>query len=348
MRKTLEGFVQAGVLYLRDVGGPLEAIAAIRDRARTGEAVGPEIFFSGPLAERPPLFWAALNEKLPGTTVPIESASQVDSLVASVARAGGSFVKVFGKWDLDLFQRLVRLAREADLEVVVDPGAPFFQDIPIDVALEAGVTSIEHAHNAWQTALPSNLKATHARLASGTDRAVQVAFINQVLPLGLDALDLDALRALGDRMAAAGAYFCPTLHVIEAWRVAHPSLPGFTPEDPERVWNGFADVATRITQLVAERGVRLLIGQDGADSAGTVREMELLVRIGIPPAEVLRAATVHPAQWLKRDQEIGSLEVGRRADLVLVSADPLVDMTTLRSAVLVVQGGTVRRRDRDQ
>jgi imidazolonepropionase-like amidohydrolase len=60
---------------------------------------------------------------------------------------------------------------------------------------------------------------------------------------------------------------------------------------------------------------------------------------------VLRAATVHPARWLKRDHEIGSLEVGRRADIVLAGADPLRDMTALRSPVLVVQGGTVRRHD---
>jgi hypothetical protein len=343
VRKMLEGFVQAGVLYLRDVGGPLEGIAAIRDRVQAGEVVGPEIFFSGPLAERPPLFWAHYNEKLPGLTVPIESEADVDSLVASVARAGGSFVKAFGKWDLDLFKRLVRLARENGLEVVFDPGAQFFQAVPVDVALAAGVTSIEHSIFAWQSALTPALKAKHDAAASATDRTARVAFANEVIPLGVETLDPDVVRALGDRMAAAGAYFCPTLQVAEAWRVAHPAFPGPGPENPDRYWNGFADVATRTTQVLAERGVKLLIGQDGADPAGTIREMELLVRIGIPPADVLRAATLHPAQWLKREHEIGSLEVGRRADLVLVGADPLVDMTTLRSPVLVVQAGTVRR-----
>jgi imidazolonepropionase-like amidohydrolase len=346
VRKTLEGFVQAGVLYVRDLGGPLDVIAPMRDKVRAGDLVGPEIFFSGPLAERPPLFWAPLNEKLPGVTVPIETEAQVDSLVTSVARAGGSFVKTYGKWDVDLFRRLVRLAGEANLEVVVDPGAPFFQDIPIDTALAAGISSIEHAHAPWQSALPADLKATHDSLASGADPAALVAFIIRVFPLALDALDPDTLRALADRMTAAGAYFCPTLQVAEAWRTEHPSLPGLAPENPGRHWNGYADVATKITQVFAERGVKLLIGQDGVDPAGTIREMELLVAIGVPPADVLRAATVHPARWLKRDHEIGSLEVGRRADLVLAGADPLRDMTALRSPVLVVQVGTVRRRDR--
>jgi hypothetical protein len=343
VRKTLEGFVQAGVLYVRDLGSPLDVIAPMRDQVRAGELVGPEILFSGPLAERPPLFWASYNEKLPGLTVPIESEAQVDGLVTAVARAGGSFVKIFGKWDVDLFRRIVRLARAANLKVVVDPGTPFFQSLPLDTVLAEGITSIEHAIAPWQSALRTDLKTTHDRLASGTDRAARGAFVNQVVPLALEGLDLDRLRALGDRMLVAGAYFCPTLQVPEAWRTAHPSIPGFAPQNPDRHWNAFADVATKITQVFAERGVKLLVGQDGIDPAGTIKEMELLVRIGIPPADVLRAATVHPAQWLKRDQELGSLDVGRRADIVLVGADPLRNVTALRSPLLVVQAGTIRR-----
>lgn len=344
VRTTLEAFVQSGVLYLRDVGGPLDIMSAMRQRVQAGELMGPEIFFSGPLAERPPLLWGAYNEQLPGLTVPITTQADVDSLVTAVARAGGSYVKTFGKWDVELFRRLVRLAGESDLEVVVDPGAPFFQDIPIDTALAAGVTSIEHAIAAWQSVLPAALKATHDSVASLRDQAALIAFLTRVIPLGTAALDLDLLRSLGDRMVAAGVYFTPTLNVLEAWRVSPPSLPWFSPENPARHWNAFADAATRITQILAERGVKFLIGQDGADPNGTVREMELLVAVGIPAADVLRAATLHPAQWLKLDHEIGSLQVGRRADLVVVGDDPIRDMTALRSPLLVLQGGTVRRR----
>jgi hypothetical protein len=131
-----------------------------------------------------------------------------------------------------------------DLEIVVDPGTPFFQAIPIDTALPEEITSIEHATALWQRALRADLKTAHDSLASATDRAARVAFVNQVVPLALEALDLDTLRAMGDRMTA-GAYFCPTLQVPEAWRTEHPSsLPGFAPKDPDRHWNAFADVAT--------------------------------------------------------------------------------------------------------
>lgn len=344
VRSTLEGFVQAGVLYVRDVGGPLDVLEPLRDRVETADVVAPDIFFSGPLAERPPLFWGAANQQLPGLTVPVESEAQADSLVSAVAEAGGSFVKAFGKWDTGLLRRMVRRAREADLEVVVDPGAPFFQSVPIDTAIAAGVTSIEHAIAPWQSALPAALKAAHDSAFAATEQTVRAAFVLRVVPLGTNSLDLDGLRALADRMVAAGVYFTPTLSVVEAWRVSHPSFPGLSPDDADRHWNAFADAATRMTQILAERGVRLLIGQDGFDPEGTVREMELLSSIGVAPAEVLRAATLHPAQWLKLDHEIGSLQPGRRADVIVVGEDPLRDLSALRSPALVIQAGFVRRR----
>jgi prolyl oligopeptidase len=343
VRTALEAFVQSGVLYVRDVGGPLDVMAAMRDRVQAGDVVGPEIFFSGPMAERPPLYWARFNEQLPGFTVPVESAAQVEELVRSVAAAGGSHLKVFAKWDPALLRQLVPLAEKAGLKVVVDPGAPFFQDIPIDTALAAGVASIEHAHTPWQSALPARLRVEHDSLTSGPDD-VRQAFVERVVPLGVEALDLDALRALADRMAAAEAYFCPTLTVTEGMRRALRPRGDASPEEVRRFWNGWAAAATTITQVLAGRGVKLLNGQDGIDPAGTVGEMELLVAAGIPPADVLRAATLHPAQWLGRDDEIGSLQVGRRADLVIVRDDPLRDITALRSPLLVLQAGTVRHR----
>jgi prolyl oligopeptidase len=343
VRAALEAFVQSGVLYVRDVGGPLDVMAAMRDRVRAGDVVGPEIFLAGPMVERPPLDWARFNEQLPGFTVPVESAAQVAELVRSVAAGGGSHLKVFAKWDPALLRQLVPLAEEAGLKLVVDPGAPFFQDIPIDAALAAGVASIEHAHAPWQSALPAGLRVEHDSLASSPDD-VRQAFVERVASLGVEALDLGALRALGDRMAAAGAYFCPTLTVVEGLRSGLRPRGDASPEEVRRFWNGWADAATTITQVLAGRGVKLLNGQDGIDPAGTVGEMELLVAAGIPPADVLRAATLHPAQWLKLDHEVGSLQAGRRADLVIVRDDPLANMTTLRSQVLVLQGGTVRRR----
>jgi cytosine/adenosine deaminase-related metal-dependent hydrolase len=334
VRTNLSGYVRQGVLYLRDVGGHLQTLRSLRDRIRSGDLMGPEILFAGPMTERPPLTWGAYNRDFPGYAVPIEIPADVDSLVASVARAGGSHLKVFGAWDPGLFRRAVRLAHERGLKIVVDPGLPFFQDIPFDTALAAGAKSLEHGHTPWQTVLPPDLKEIHDRLQAGTDEDATVDFRLRTVVLGREAIDFAALRALGDRMVASGAYFCPTIRVMEEeWRGQGDT------------WDGLAAAAVEMTRALAERGVSLLVGSDGdpRDATATIREMELLVGLGVPPAQVLRAATINPARWIGRDDEIGSLTSGMKADLILVDSDPLQDMRVLRSPVLVMQDGVVRR-----
>jgi hypothetical protein len=70
------------------------------------------------------------------------------------------------------------------------------------------------------------------------------------------------------------------------------------------------------------------------------REMHAMVRAGIPPADVLRIATVHGARALGLDERLGTVEVGKYADLVVVRGDPLADITTTRDVVRVVRSGT--------
>ena len=75
---ALEEFVRAGILYVRDVGGPLDVISSMSQQVSNGELLGPEIFFSGPMLEPPLLHWAKFNDQLPGFTVPVECAEDVD------------------------------------------------------------------------------------------------------------------------------------------------------------------------------------------------------------------------------------------------------------------------------
>ena len=212
---ALEEFARAGILYVRDVGGPLEVISSISQRVSTGELPGPEIFFSGPMLERPPLHWAQFNEQLPGFTVPVESAEDVDRLVEEVSAAGGSFLKVFNKWDLDLFPRILRRAEERGLGVVLDPGPPVFQSISVDTALALGATSIEHAFAPVLSVLAPDLRRLHDSLALSSGQQGVQAFLGEVFaPAGMEAIDGAALRRLGQRWAESGAFHCPTLRVM--------------------------------------------------------------------------------------------------------------------------------------
>lgn len=343
---TLRAFVRQGVLHVQDMGGPLDVIGEMSRRVASGEIVGPRISFSGPMAEKPPLYWAQHNEVLPDFTVPMETEADVERLVASVADAGGSHLKAFGKWDRALLRRLLALAPERGLQVVLDPGPPLFQDVPVDTALALGVRRMEHAFAAWQSVLRADLRERHDSLMGEGDRSARQAFATALFTTGVASVDSARLERVAEAWAASGVYFCPTLSPLEQWRADPPPLP--FPSDEEDVrgyWGGMADVSELLTSTLARAGVPILVGQDGMAPTGAVVEMGHLVGVGLSAAEVIRAATWNAAEWAGQLDDLGSVDVGKRADLVLVREDPLEDVGRLRDPWAVVQGGVVRVRD---
>ncbi|MDX2013500.1 MAG: amidohydrolase family protein, partial [Myxococcaceae bacterium] len=97
-----------------------------------------------------------------------------------------------------------------------------------------------------------------------------------------------------------------------------------------------------------DAGVPILVGSDGAGSIGCLvggaflDELRLLVEAGLPPAAVLKGATVLPARFISGDgADFGTIEPGKRADLVLLDGDPLADITATSRAVKVMKGGVL-------
>ena len=91
------------------------------------------------------------------------------------------------------------------------------------------------------------------------------------------------------------------------------------------------------------RGVTLLAGTDRAPGAVLHWELELLTRAGIPPLEVLRIATQQAAEAVGAEDDLGTLEVGKLADIVLLDANPLEDIKNTQAIWRVLKGGWVLR-----
>jgi imidazolonepropionase-like amidohydrolase len=88
-------------------------------------------------------------------------------------------------------------------------------------------------------------------------------------------------------------------------------------------------------------GEPVLVGTDGLVAFTLQRELELQVSAGIPPGEVLAMATLGIARVMHHDQDLGSIEVGKLADLVVVEGDPTAGISAVRNVRAVVKGGTV-------
>jgi imidazolonepropionase-like amidohydrolase len=101
-----------------------------------------------------------------------------------------------------------------------------------------------------------------------------------------------------------------------------------------------------LTGMMYRAGVRLLVGTDSPEpftppGLALHQEMALFVEAGLPPAAVLQAATLHTAQVLKMDSQLGSIEEGKLADLVILDANPLEDISNTRKISQVVKNGVV-------
>jgi imidazolonepropionase-like amidohydrolase len=94
--------------------------------------------------------------------------------------------------------------------------------------------------------------------------------------------------------------------------------------------------------LLHRRGVRLVAGTDIAVPGHSLhRELELYVQAGFTPMEAIQAATIVPARVMRVDRELGTIERGKRADLIVVAGDPLANIAATRQVEKVIARGRI-------
>jgi len=142
-----------------------------------------------------------------------------------------------------------------------------------------------------------------------------------------------------------GAWYVPTLCTVNGYIERLAANPdAYSPEVLAKVKWGI-DITGQSLQKAWPRGVKVAFGTDaGVSKHGrNADEFELMVKYGMTPAEAIRAATVSGAELLGMSADIGTLEPGKRANLIAVRGDPLEDVTVLKRVEFVMKDGrTVR------
>lgn len=183
--------------------------------------------------------------------------------------------------------------------------------------------------------------AVHAHGADG---------INLALRLGADSIehgtifDDETLRLFRQ----SGAYYVPTLSTVNGYIERLEADPNAYPPEvlPKIRWR--ISITGESLRRAVPAGVRIAFGTDaGVSKHGrNADEFALMVQHGMTPMQALEAATVNAADLLGLADEIGSLEPGKRADIVAVDGDPLQDVTVLTDMDFVMRDGRVYRDDR--
>ena len=145
-------------------------------------------------------------------------------------------------------------------------------------------------------------------------------------------------------MQRQGTWLVPTLSVYDVYLEVAKYHPELLPPGTAAKEIANDSLPKRNLPRVLKAGVRIAFGTDLGEGDHTM-EFPLLVEAGMAPMEAIRAATYNAAQLLSASDTIGSIQVGRFADIVAVSGDPLKDINVLRRVQFVMKGGVTYKQD---
>ena len=299
-----------GVTTIHDPSNDTSEIFAHSQMARAGVVTGPRIFSTGTI-----LYGATT-----AATARIDSLDDAMSTLRRMQAAGAWSVKSYNQPRRDQRQQIIEAARALGMMVVPEGGSMYQHDMTMIVD---GHTTVEHS-------IP-------------LDRLYDD--VHQLWSQSGTAYNPTLVVAFGGTYGEN--YFYQESPVWD-----HPILTQYVPRrqldararrvvtSPDNEWNhmAIAREAARLNRL----GVPVLIGAHGQrEGLGAHWELWGLVQGGMAPMDALRAGTMNPARALGMDRDLGSLEPGKLADMVVLDSNPLENIRNTTSIAFTVANGRV-------
>jgi hypothetical protein len=360
-------FVANGVLGVRDLGvHDLDDILLWREQAKMGKIVSPRIVTAGKILDGYPQADASFSILV---KTPEEGRKAVDDLKAK----GVDFIKVYEELTRETYYAIADESRKV--------GLPFVGHVPVAIttadASDAGQKSIEHLGRILEdsSSSPEKIKAVHeAPIKEGDYFAFTTRFgrTNEAI---LDTYDDKKAQAIFAHFRKNNTWQVPTL-AIKYGRTFIDELdakgdPRTKYVEPSQVnyWKPkvgfFSRYRTQVyidaqkkyfqkeLDLVGEMqraGVKILAGTDVPNAYviagfGLHDELALLVKAGLTPMQALQTATRNPAEFFGEARDQGTIEKGKLANLILLDANPLADITNTTRIDAVIQSGRYLSRE---
>src|SRR5213080_4033057 len=319
-------YLAAGITTARDVGNDIEFGTALRDAAKHGQGLGPRMLLAGYIDGK--------NE-FHSFDVQVETAEEARAAVQHYKNAGFEQIKIRDHVKLETLKAITAEAHRLGMTVTghVPKGMNALQ------AVEAGMDQINHLNYVGSAFFPK-----------GDPGQPQVS-------IDLESPDSKyALRFLKEH----GTVTDPTVAVLEL--MIHPKEtpiesfePGLTKVPPELVeqilkkggpagevegLQMVVDTLLKIIGALHQADIPIVAGTDVGVPGHTLhRELELYVKAGLTPLEAIQAATITPARVMKLENEVGTIQAGKRADVIVLDANPLDHINNIRKLRLVVTQG---------
>jgi imidazolonepropionase-like amidohydrolase len=328
-------YLAAGVTTVRDCGNEFEFITAVRDAIAQGHGLGPRLLLAGVVDGTGPLALGVAR---------VDTPEQAREWVDRYHAAGFQQMKIYSSVKLEEVKAVADEAHRLGMTVTghVPEGLNAFQTI------EAGQDQINHIHYI--------VDIMHAPLPASAKREDRM---NALANLDLDSPDAHkALAFLKEHHTVVD----PTLAIFEFFTATtarppasfEPGVNKVAPELAEQLTdveppNEHSVIEDKIFQkevaavgALHRAGIPVVAGTDQTVPGHSLhRELELYVQAGFTPMEAIQAATIVPARVMGMDRELGTVEKGKRADLILINGDPLQDIRASRNVEWTITNGVM-------
>lgn len=339
-------FVRLGITSVRFAGTPPGVVAGLRQRVNAGDLPGPRIFSCGPILDQPPSAW-------PGVSAELSDPSEAATVVRHLADAEADALLVGQRVTPRMLRAITAAAHERGLPVTGQTWATSVRE-----AIDNGMDGVENtARIPEDSRLPPEWVESYTSIGHRLGRLVHLWATAPQEPI-------DEVVSL---MARAGTDWAPELASFAHWagitdapiaKLAgwsmlsndeQAAVPGSRSVMSEG-WTEAERDAARETlprmmsalRAFAQQGGHLAVGTDAHPGALFYQlELDHYRQAGLSHAEILRAATAGGARALRRERDLGSLEVAKLADLIVVDGDPRTDLAVLERVRHAVVGGRI-------
>lgn len=362
-----ELFLAYGITSVIDMGNPADYILAQRDGINKGEVVGPRIFASGP---------SLMELEAPGSnpTLPVRSADHVRETVRALIARGVDQITVNIDQDPDTFAIMAEEAHKAGLPIAaytmhpreevtlgldilehsysISAGTKTDKNMLEEMRGERAVTPYQKHPLYYMVEADGEDDFIRLLVQKGTYVIPSLAFEYKLINDRVDEFKQDYLRVLdnpGLRYLPHDDYLVEVMNTTEG-AIPRLSGPGFfgTLDRHSEEFRQYQAGYRRLQQFLVKlqkAGGNILAGTDAPyripPGISLHHELQLLVDAGLTPMQVLVDATQKPAAAMHKQKILGTIEVGKLADLLILRANPLDDIKNTRTIETVIQDGRV-------
>lgn len=332
-------FLAHGITAIREVGSTKKDIFSLRDKVNAGTIQGPRMFIAGPILEGDPPFWKGFRI--------VQDKSKGRTAIKDLKRRGADFIKVYHTLKPEVYQVILDEAHKQNLKVT----GHLPKSINVIDAIKMGQDGLEHMYDISTYVTTIISKNAYLKNYPKQKRFVEIK------------IDRSKLEKLGSILKRSNVSICPTLVVDKKisqladyaklkqskearylpkhyreidWNPKHPkssiNIRSFPPLYFKNL--GLLYERTQYVLPFLQKCSNILAGSDTPNpfvvpGFSLLEELRLLVKAGLKPYQALECATYNPAKFLNVLPQLGTVEPGKLANLLLLRSNPLEHISNI-------------------